>query len=129
VFLITHDIAEAVYLGDRIFILSNGPGTIVEQIAVPPASGDAAATQRTAEFASLVHEVSYKFEQVLPREKGKPAPPARRPPRVQLAPPEPGERLPAPRPGWSRARARPAPAWSPAPTVRPTCWSGPKARP
>ena len=66
VFLITHDIAEAVYLGDRIYIMSQGPGTIVEEIRVPPPSGDAAATQRTAEFAALVNEVSYKFERVLP---------------------------------------------------------------
>ena len=95
VFLITHDIAEAVYLGDRIFILSNGPGTIVEQIAVPPPSGDAAATQRTSEFAALVHEVSYKFEQVLPSAAGKPPP--RRAHRVQLEPPRPGEKVPAPR--------------------------------
>jgi NitT/TauT family transport system ATP-binding protein len=62
VFLITHDIAEAVYLGDRIYILSDAPGTIVEEITVPAPSGDAAATQRSAEFSALVNEVSHKFE-------------------------------------------------------------------
>ncbi len=63
VFLITHDIAEAVYLGDRIYVLSDSPGTILEEIRVPPPSGEAAATQRTAEFSALVNEVSHKFEQ------------------------------------------------------------------
>jgi len=63
VFLITHDIAEAVYLGDRIYVMSSSPGTIVEEIAVPPPSGDAASTQRTTEFSELVNEVSRKFEQ------------------------------------------------------------------
>ena len=62
VFLITHDIAEAVYLGDRIYIFSDPPGTLVEEIAVPPPTGDAAAVQRTDAFAALVNEVSLKFE-------------------------------------------------------------------
>jgi ABC-type nitrate/sulfonate/bicarbonate transport system ATPase subunit len=62
VFLITHDIAEAVYLGDRIYVLSAGPGTILEEIKVPVASGQAAVTQRTTEFSELVNEVSRKFE-------------------------------------------------------------------
>ncbi|RMG13323.1 MAG: ABC transporter ATP-binding protein [Planctomycetota bacterium] len=62
VFLITHDIAEAVYLGDRIYILSASPGTILEEVKVPVASGQAAVTQRTTEFAELVNEVSRKFE-------------------------------------------------------------------
>jgi NitT/TauT family transport system ATP-binding protein len=62
VFLITHDIAEAVFLGDRIYIFSDGPGTIVEEIKIPPPSGRAAEVQRTDAFARLVNEVSWKFE-------------------------------------------------------------------
>jgi NitT/TauT family transport system ATP-binding protein len=62
VFLITHDIAEAVFLGDRICIFSNAPGTILEEIKVPPPSGPAAEVQRTDAFAQLVNEVSFKFE-------------------------------------------------------------------
>ncbi|MCW8138535.1 MAG: ABC transporter ATP-binding protein [Planctomycetota bacterium] len=62
VFLITHDIAEAVFLGDRIYIFSDGPGTIVEEIPVPPPTGAAAEVQRTDAFAKLVNEVSWKFE-------------------------------------------------------------------
>ncbi|MCA8925760.1 MAG: ABC transporter ATP-binding protein [Planctomycetes bacterium] len=67
VFLITHDIAEAVYLGDRVFIMSEGPGTIVEVVDVPAPSGDAATTQRTEAFSNLVHTVSQKFEKHIPQ--------------------------------------------------------------
>ncbi len=35
VLFVTHDVAEAVYLADRIFILSARPGTIVEDIPIP----------------------------------------------------------------------------------------------
>ena len=62
VFLITHDIAEAVFLGDRIYIFSDAPGTIAEEIKIPPPSGRAAEVQRTDAFARLVNEVSWKFE-------------------------------------------------------------------
>jgi NitT/TauT family transport system ATP-binding protein len=62
VFLITHDIAEAVFLGDRIQIFSNAPGTILEEVRIPPPSGPAAEVQRSDAFAALVNEVSFKFE-------------------------------------------------------------------
>jgi NitT/TauT family transport system ATP-binding protein len=34
ILFVTHDIAEAVYLADRIHILSAGPGTVVDEIEV-----------------------------------------------------------------------------------------------
>jgi NitT/TauT family transport system ATP-binding protein len=47
VFFITHSIEEAVYLGDRTYVFSSAPGTILKEIAVPPpklpGEGDAAA--------------------------------------------------------------------------------------
>ncbi len=66
VFLITHDIAEAVYLGDRIFIVSDAPGTISEVLKLPHATGAAAETQRTAKFSELVNEVSRRVEKKEP---------------------------------------------------------------
>ena len=69
VFLVTHDIAEAVYLGDRIFLFSNSPAKLLEIIKVPPPSGKAAETQRTDEFSSLVNEISCKVEKPLSEEK------------------------------------------------------------
>ena len=46
VFFVTHSIEEAVYLGDRVYVFSSAPGTILREMAVPPpdraAEGDAA---------------------------------------------------------------------------------------
>ena len=36
-FFVTHSIEEAVYLGDRVFIMSSAPGTILQQIEAPRA--------------------------------------------------------------------------------------------
>ncbi len=65
VFLVTHDIAEAVFLGDRVYIFSRGPGTISEEVAIPAPDLPAAEMQRTVEFSEIVHEVSKKFEHTL----------------------------------------------------------------
>ncbi len=65
VFLVTHDIPEAVYLADRIFIMSHSPGTIVEEIDVPRPDLPAAEMQRTTEFCEIVNEISRKFEHTL----------------------------------------------------------------
>jgi ABC-type nitrate/sulfonate/bicarbonate transport system ATPase subunit len=62
VFLVTHDIAEAVFLGDRIYVFSRAPGTIIEEIKTPGPQGDAALEQRGDAFARLVNEVSFKVE-------------------------------------------------------------------
>lgn len=36
VFFVTHSIDEAVFLGDRVYILSNSPGTILQELKVDP---------------------------------------------------------------------------------------------
>jgi ABC-type nitrate/sulfonate/bicarbonate transport system ATPase subunit len=68
VFLVTHDIPEAVYLGDRIYIFSPSPGTIIEEVDVPCPDAPAAEMQRTTEFSELVNEISRKVELVLVRD-------------------------------------------------------------
>src|SRR4030095_9483894 len=36
VFFITHSIEEAVFLGDRVYTMSNSPGTILEEMKIGP---------------------------------------------------------------------------------------------
>ena len=55
VFFITHSIEEAVFLGDRIYLMSNSPGTIMEEVAVEPADQPAHSMQRSAKFQETVY--------------------------------------------------------------------------
>ncbi|BCU76675.1 ABC transporter ATP-binding protein [Luteolibacter sp. LG18] len=68
VFFVTHDVSEAVYLGDRVFIFSPSPGTIVHQLAVMPPDRPAAEMQVEPAFLSSVKEVRRLLDQA-----GKPA--------------------------------------------------------
>jgi NitT/TauT family transport system ATP-binding protein len=36
VFFVTHSIEEAVYLGDRVYVFSSAPGTIIREMTIPP---------------------------------------------------------------------------------------------
>jgi NitT/TauT family transport system ATP-binding protein len=57
ILFVTHDVEEAVYLADRIFIMSSHPGTIVEDVQVPfDRPRDLALKERT-EFHELQHYV------------------------------------------------------------------------
>jgi nitrate/nitrite transport system ATP-binding protein len=38
VFMITHDVDEAIYLADRIFLMTNGPGAVLAEIVENPIS-------------------------------------------------------------------------------------------
>ncbi len=62
VFLVTHDLAEAVYLGDRVFVFSDAPGTLAEEVPVPRPDRPAAEMQRETEFNMIVNEISAKVE-------------------------------------------------------------------
>ncbi len=53
VLFVTHDVDEAIYLSDRIFILSSRPGTIVEDLAVPFGRPRDPALKHTKEFQEL----------------------------------------------------------------------------
>lgn len=54
VFFVTHSIEEAVYLGDRVFVMSNPPGTILREIEVEPPNRPAAQMQRERKFQETV---------------------------------------------------------------------------
>jgi len=73
VVLVSHSVAEAVYLGDRVWVMSGAPGTIVREFAdvIRPVPGEPSmVTQAKPGFAEAVAEVSHAFFSVLstPRE-------------------------------------------------------------
>jgi len=58
VLFVTHDIDEAVYLSDRIIVLSQGPSVVRAEIDVPlPRPRDQLATKELPLFARLRHDV------------------------------------------------------------------------
>jgi NitT/TauT family transport system ATP-binding protein len=57
VFFVTHSVEEAVYLGDRTYIFSKCPGTILRQIELPPPDFHAAEMHRQPEFQAIVEDV------------------------------------------------------------------------
>ena len=59
ILLVTHDIDESVYTGDRVIVLTPGPGRIRAEVAVDlPAPRDQIGTRELREFAHLRAEVS-----------------------------------------------------------------------
>jgi len=57
VFFVTHSITEAVYLGDRCFIFSGSPGTLLKEIVLPRPDKHAADAERDPAFQQTVYEV------------------------------------------------------------------------
>jgi NitT/TauT family transport system ATP-binding protein len=57
VLFITHDIEEAIFLSDRIYVMTSRPGRIKAEIKVPLPRPRTAAMTESAEFIKLVHEL------------------------------------------------------------------------
>ena len=62
VVLVTHSIAEAVFLADRVVLLSPRPGRIDTVISVPFARPRPLDVQSTAEFQALVRELRARLK-------------------------------------------------------------------
>ena len=58
--LVTHDIDEAVYLSDRVFVLSPPPSVVVREFAIPLGRGrDQETTRSDARFLELRNEIHH----------------------------------------------------------------------
>jgi NitT/TauT family transport system ATP-binding protein len=57
VILVTHDLKEAVYLADRVLIMSARPGRIIAERAIPYGRRRDLEITYTAEFQAIVHEL------------------------------------------------------------------------
>ena len=57
VFFVTHSIEEAVYLGDRVYVFSSSPGTILREMDVPPPDRPPKEMQREPAFVERVFEI------------------------------------------------------------------------
>jgi NitT/TauT family transport system ATP-binding protein len=57
VFFVTHSIEEAVFLGDRVYVLSNSPGTLLQELKVEPADRPSQEMQRQPRFLETVYYI------------------------------------------------------------------------
>src|SRR5258706_2537837 len=57
VFFVTHSIEEAVYLGDRVYIFSSAPGTIIREMTIPPPTLPPKDMLRERTFVERVSEI------------------------------------------------------------------------
>lgn len=67
VLMVTHSITEAVYLGDCVWIFSQGPGKIAAEfknLPLPSPGVHPLEIQRTSEFLAVVEEVSEAFRKI-----------------------------------------------------------------
>jgi len=64
VFFITHSIEEAVFLGDRVYIFSSSPGTILRELEVPPSDRPAREMQRSPKFLDMVFDIRDTIEKL-----------------------------------------------------------------
>jgi ABC-type nitrate/sulfonate/bicarbonate transport system ATPase subunit len=63
VFLVTHSVEEAVYLGDRVFLMGSNPGRLLEILHVPRPEGPPEETRRKPWFINFSQELLRRLEE------------------------------------------------------------------
>jgi len=64
VLFVTHSVEEAVYLGDRVFVMATTPGRIAEEIRLPAASASARETQSQPWFHEQVQALHSRMQRI-----------------------------------------------------------------
>jgi NitT/TauT family transport system ATP-binding protein len=64
VLFVTHSVEEAVFLGDRVFVMATTPGRIAEEIRLPAASAPARETQSQPWFHEQVNALHARVERI-----------------------------------------------------------------
>ena len=67
VLFITHQIDEAIYLSDRVIVMSNRPGRVLDDIPIDLPRPRSLEVKRTAEFADVVDRIWKKLESEVKR--------------------------------------------------------------
>ena len=60
--LITHSIAEAIFLGDRVIVMSGRPGSIMDDIQIDLPGPRTLSMRETPEFTAVVRRIRQQFE-------------------------------------------------------------------
>lgn len=68
VFIVTHSVEEAVYLGDRVFRLASNPGRLVETLEVPRPDEPPEVLRKKPAFQEMVQELLRRLENDAPSE-------------------------------------------------------------
>lgn len=66
VFLVTHSVEEAVYLGDRVFRMASNPGRLVEELKLPRPDSPPEQVRREDWFVECVRDLLRRLEDDMP---------------------------------------------------------------
>ncbi len=66
VFFVTHSVEEALYLGDRVYRMSAGPGRLVEMLEAPRPEEPPEVMRRRPWFVEMAHDLLRRLEEDLP---------------------------------------------------------------
>jgi len=64
VFFVTHSVEEAVYLGDRVYLMSPAPGRLVKELPVPVPDRPARVMQRDPAFLEIVFALRNEMDEL-----------------------------------------------------------------